>query len=181
MILCDNVTRSIWHGVILTTCHFWNLRILRTFQIYPWTLQPAWKVRHRCEFGLYQISVKVHFYTGYHEIQLASLSPLPGSRFSFSRPIRDMPYFPLQGRFKRFCPFGIRWYLCEFLHSFQGFLLAFGLSICFRLFKTTIKGRYIFEVLRIHTLRLTRSSDLRNADRCNIHQNSYNTTLCPQT
>lgn len=75
----------------------------------------------------------------------------------------------------------ISWYLREFLHSFQGFLLAFGLSICFRLFKTTIKWRCIFEVLRIHTLRLTRSSDLRNADRHNIHQNSYNTTLCPQT
>ena len=176
---------SVWIGSAFSEiCKSWGLippvDVACFSFAFAWTLQPAWKVRHRCEFGLYQISVKVHFYTGYHEIQLASLSPLLGSRFSFSRPIRDMPYFPLQGQSRRFYPFGIV-YLCKFLHSFYGFLLAFGLSICFRLFKTTIKGRCIFEVLPIHTLRLTRSSDLRNADRCNIHQNSYNTTLCPQT
>ena len=79
----------------------------RFFFAFAWTLQPAWIILRRCEFGLYQISVKVHFYTGYHEIQLDSLSPLPGSHFSFSRPIRNIPYFSLQGRFRRFYPFDI--------------------------------------------------------------------------
>ena len=110
---------SVWIGSKIAFSDFWLSDFAATdflsppfaerfFFAFAWTLQPAWKVRHRCEFGLYQISVKVHFYTGYHEIQLASLSPLLGSRFSFSRPIRNTPYFSLQGRFRRFYPFGIR-------------------------------------------------------------------------
>lgn len=73
---------------------------------FAWTLQPAWKVRHRCGFVLlFQISAKAKS----HPVHLvASLSPLPGSRFSFSLPIRNMPYFSLQGRFRRFYLFGIR-------------------------------------------------------------------------
>ena len=103
---------SVWIGSAFSEiCKSWGLippvDVACFSFAFAWTLQPAWKVRHRCEFGLYQISVKVHFYTGYHEIQLASLSPLLGSRFSFLMPIRNMPYFSLQGQFRRFYPFGI--------------------------------------------------------------------------